>query len=829
MIDLIKIWLTSKSWFWKSKAKYARVDFLLERTLYNQRTSFTKAKSSTQVLGSITTVGLKSLGGVILTLAFLALFENHIRASTTFLEPLSKDQIDFNIDQLRLYAQLLTTIFSIYFASIGIILSTGYTKLRRDIIQLLTAEQVGNVYSRVLVFSAIFCLTATTLESYGIALGVSVYTLGTFLTAISSLALFPLGQRLFNFFNLNQLASSEVLPRIAHHIENAAKFNNSVSLSNHHSKQARLAFKQLCYIDDQMKGETKKLNDNLPALSNNYSVLLQHYLHNKHRIDHQSYWFPRRRKHKQWFFAGDSATNFALQTSSQLATEDEADYQWLENEIIDRLAKHVELAFKAKDFRLGLDLLSHMSSRISTYSEQFHFTIGMQEIQRMQAVIEAAFASLKDVENDHDELVLLIGIADTWSAFGSNLCIETMRRIITFEKELKYFFDADIWTSKSLKNLPSFLQVELNVAVERINFEISVEGQRLSKPKYVQQLAIQKLLNHYAKVLQDVSNYYAFTIPNFIRKLTEIHMKEAATQVLLASLHNHWKLPRWFDDISQLVNRYREFEHYPEKQYVFPDISFDCMRKQHATSRDEAIAMLGEASIVGHIFIQKENDELPDHFGHIYFELAEACIDALEQNDEQKLSKSIPMYMLLAFMASDSKFLDPELDINDEFRLHLISTVLNDIMSVLGFAILYGAYFDNSRLSKMALGEFDKWLSKMPTKKPYLERMVRLSDSSSFSFSPLPRDMIRFNWKSAFEHRTREDGYGEQRGIGRGKAHRNKVIRAFLRDSFSDASHLFIALHILPQLGSVDFKIDHHISSLKRSLEATEDKEEGGL
>lgn len=805
------------------------MDFLLERTLYNQRTSFTKAKSSTQILGSITTVGLKSLSGVILTLAFLVLIESYIRTNTTFLEPLSKDQIKFNIDQLRLYAQLLTTIFSIYFASIGIILSTGYTKLRRDIIQLLTTEQVGNVYSRVLVFSAIFCLTATTLESYSIALGVSVYTVGTFLTAISSLALFPLGQRLFNFFNLNQLASSEVLPRVAHHIENAAKSNNSVSLSNHHSKEARLAFKQLCYIDDQMKGETKRLNDNLPALSYDYSVLLQHYLYNKHRIAHQSYWFPRRKKHKQWFFAGDSVTHTALHTSSQLAAEDEADYQWLENEIIDRLAKHVELAFETEDFKLGLNLLSQMSSRISTYSEQFQFTIGMQEIQRMQAVIEAAFASSEKVEKEHDELVLLIGIADAWAAFGSNLCLETMRRMITFEEELKHFFDADIWTSKSLKSLPSFLQVELDVVVKRINFERSIEGQRLSKPRYVQQLAIQKLLNHYAKVLQDVSDYYAFTIPNFVKKLTEMQMKEAATQVILANLHNYWKLPRWFDEISQLVNRYKEFEHYSEKQYLFPDINFTDMRRQHATSRDEAIAMLGEASIVGHIFRQEQNDELPDHFGHIYFELAEACIDALGQNDEEKLSKSIPMFMLLAFQASDSKFLDPELDINDEFRLHLISTVLNDIMSVLGFAILYGAYYDNSRLSEMALDEFDTWVSRVPTKKPYLERMVRLSNPRSFSFSPSPRDMIRFNWKSAFEHRTRQDGYGDQMGMGRGKPHKNKVIRAFLRNSFSDASHLFIALHILPQLGSVDFEIGHDISSLKRSLEATEDSEEGYL
>ena len=57
------------------------------------------------------------------------------------------------------------------------------------------------------------------------------------------------------------------------------------------------------------------------------------------------------------------------------------------------------------------------------------------------------------------------------------------------------------------------------------------------------------------------------------------------------------------------------------------------------------------------------------------------------------------MFMSLAFLAADSNFADPSLDVNNEFRLHLISTVINDLASVLGFAILYGAYFDNEKLS----------------------------------------------------------------------------------------------------------------------------------
>lgn len=59
--------------------------------------------------------------------------------------------------------------------------------------------------------------------------------------------------------------------------------------------------------------------------------------------------------------------------------------------------------------------------------------------------------------------------------------------------------------------------------------------------------------------------------------------------------------------------------------------------------------------------------------------------------------------------------------------------------------------------------------------------------------------------------------------MGRGKQHPNKIVREFLR-SFSEASHLFFAKQIVPQLEQIDFEIDHHITSLERRLR--EDDEE---
>ncbi|MFY0640377.1 MAG: hypothetical protein JXR16_04960 [Bermanella sp.] len=817
MNDWLRVWASSKSWFWRFRTWFGKINFAVESSSYKRDASLSKAKVSIRIFGSFTWIGVKSLFWIILSLAALIFVEGYVVHNLSWLPTLSADDKKFNIEQLRLYAQVLTAIFSIYFATIGIILSAGYTRLRRDIIQMLTNEQVGSVYSRVLVLSAMFCLAATALPLFGLEPGLFVYASGTLLTLLSALALFPLGQRLFNFFDLIILARSEILPNIARHIEGVANRKNSTSLANHHSKAARLALEQLSYIDDRVKAGSEGLKDNLPVLTDDYTGLLLYYLQRKQRIDKESFWFPRRSKHKQWFLAGDTVTSMALKTSSQqLLIEEKPDHQWLENEIVERLAGHIELAFQAGDFDLALKLIGRFSTRISAYATGFQFEIGMKELNRFKEIIEKAFASLNSVADDKSAK-LQIDIADTWAALGSNLCLETLRGMLTFEKELKKFFEKDHWTEKSLRHLPALLQVELAFIVERIEFEQVIEGQRLSKPKYVQQLAVQRLLHQYANILPSICDFYQNLLPAFVESLLKLKMSESATQVVLASLHSHWKLPRWFHDLEQLVEGYHKYEFYTQEQYKLPEINIAEMAKQLASARDTAIQRLGRGAMVEHIFESKHNDDLPDHFGQIYFELGEACISAFEQNDENKLDKVLPMFMSLAFLAADLRFADPSLDVNKEFRLHLISTVINDLASVLGFAILYGAYFDNDKLSAGAIAKFDAWIERATDKQQYLNRMVLFSNPRSFSWSASPRDLIRINWKMSFEHRARQDGFGDQMRMTRGKAHPNQIVREFLR-SHSDASHLFFATQVVPQLGPLDFEIDYHITDLVRRL-----------
>lgn len=760
---------------------------------------------------------MKGLFGAVLVLTALNMFEDYVRRVVSWLPPLGKKESEFQIEQLRLYAQLLTAIFSIYFATIGIILSSGYTRLRGDIVRALVNEHVGSTYSKVLVFAAIFCLAATASPMLGLETGLFVYVFGTGLTLVSALALFPLGQRLFNFFDLNLLVHSEILPRIVRHIECAASPRNSISLAAYHSSAARQCLAQLSYIDDRLKTGKEGLEDKVPALHRHYTLLLLLYLEKKHQIDQESYWFPRRIRHKQWFLAGDTTTSMALESSSQHAlVESSPDYVWLENEVVGRLTGHVELAFQVGNFELALALIGKFELRATTYAQQFQFDLGMQELKTLKAIIEKGFEKAEFARDDTKAKITMM-IADAWTALGSNFCFEFLRRMVTFEKVFQRFLESDEWTKKSLRALPPFLQADLAIVVERIQFEKRFEGQRLSKAKYVQQLAVQRLLQHYAAILPVVSEYFHYVIPDFVTTLTKLDLPKAATQVTLNSLHSYWKLPRWFGDVASLLDRYHAYNHYADKHYALPVIDTTVMSKQLVSARDKAVELLASAPLVKHILDSEYDEKLPDHFGQIYFELGEACISALEQNDESKLEKVLPIFLTLAFLAADSKFTDPAFKVDREYRLHLVSTVINDVASVLGFAILYGEYFANGKLSQGAIAKFNFWIGRVPDKHSYLKRMVLLSDPHGFSMSASPRNMIRMKWKMSFENRAGADGYGSRLGLVPGLPHPSKVVRALL-GSFSDASHLFFAQQVLPQFEKIDFDISHQISDLARKL-----------
>lgn len=761
-------------------------------------------------------IGIKKF--LIVGLAILSLELSEIYVFEQFdlaVWPSEKVIGDYN-GQLEFYAVLLAAIFSIYFATIGIVLSTGYARLNRDIVTLLVGEQVGNIYTGMLVFATAFCLTITALNTFNYQTGFIAYVLATFLTVMSVLILFPMGQRLFSFFELSPLVESEILPKIFESIDRVSKTASSVSFQNHFSLQAQNRLRQLFYIDDRLQTDKDKLKQNLPYLTKQHSSILIHYLSKKHLIPENSYWYPRKHIYKDWFLAGDNATSMALSTGSQIAPDEKPDLNWLEEKLHTRIHYHLEKALKLKDWDLALKLVLQSSHRTLECAQGLYFTVGLRDIKESKLLLEKHLVHAPI--DDSEVKMQVMALVDAWTAITHNFFLETLRRMQTFDGELLSFFEKDDWSRVASKNLPSFLQLKISYLQDKIEFEQKIEGQRLSQPKYLQQLTIKAVLDYYSEIIQTIVLFENDEFISFANKLLEIKHPAAATHVILTTLHSIWKLPGWFAELDNLFKQYSKFEKYDSDSYMLPRIDIEKIQLGFENTREQLISKLTDKKLGNHLFdFEKHNSSLPDHFGQTYFILANECFSALDKNEPEKLAKVFQTFLSLSFMADNVKFADPTLDVNQEYRLHLVSTANKDIATILGYGILYAEYHDNTELQDIPITIWEKIIENFDNKKQYLERMVRLSDSHSFSMSMPIRETFRTEWKMQFEARLRDDGFGDRYNSYDRKSHPSDIVDVF-RGTYYSASDVFFALKIIDEIELPDDQINHQIKNYKSQL-----------
>lgn len=819
MLTRLKVWAVSTGRFWKARSWLSRQSFRVEK-LRHDGTSGVRAQVQKSRIGwQLIWIGLKKFLAVGLALLALEYAEHRIVDEFQLTSwPDASTHDDYN-GQLEFYAVLLAAIFSIYFATIGIILSTGYAKLNRKIVSLLIGEQVGNLYTSTLIFATAFCLTVTAINILGHQTGLTVYVVSSCLTVLSVLTLFPIGRRLFEFFELTPLIDGEILPKIAQHIERVAQDRNSISYQNYFSRLARTKLKQLDFINEKLQSEQTKVEQNLPLLTSRYSGLLAYYLQHKHKIPEDSYWFPRVQFHPNWFLAGDSATSMALQMSSQITPEERPDLDWLESEALEKIHHHLERALKAKKWELSLRLVSDLSHRASVYAHGLYFQTGLDDVVAVRLLLEKYLSELEGSDSEASKHA--IALADTWAAIAQNFFLETLRRILTFDKELMQFFQEDDWSFAASKNLPAFLQVRIRPLQNRIAFEQKIEKRRLSRPKYLQQLTIKTVLEQYIEIVETVAEFESVKLPKFAQSLIASGHPAAATQVVLSTLHSNWKLPGWYDDLDRLFSRYSEYHLYDDEMYKLPALDFEKLQNQFEVQRSELMKLLSDKNLGSHLFASRTHDtSLPDHFGQSYFVLANECLNALNQNDEEVLERVFQTFFGLAFMAANFKFTDPDLEVNQEFRLHLISSANKDLATLLGYAILYAEHHQNDALKTIPMKIWEGLLSAAEDRKGYLERTMLLSDSRKFSMSASPRDLIRTEWKMKFEALLREAGYND-RYSSYGPKHPSDIVDEF-RGGYYDASDIFFALHVLDEVGLSEDKINRKITSFKSQLERRE-------
>jgi len=346
-------------------------------------------------------------------------------------------------------------------------------------------------------------------------------------------------------------------------------------------------------------------------------------------------------------------------------------------------------------------------------------------------------------------------------------------------------------------------------------------------PNISNSYSVQRLLLIYNEIIPQAVDFLKNQIPEFAEDVINAGHPGPATQVVLANLHIYWKLPSWLDKISGLLGRYHSFEHYKEKAYLFNAIDVEALTKSVPLARGRAIALLTDNRVVEHLLSFENDGELPDQLGHAYYVLSEECMDALRLNDLRRLRQAAKTFYSLAVLI-DSRHFQNDTTVSQEFRLHLASTIIQDVTSIAGFAILYGEVHQNPELSKVVDNSVNVLISIYPDRSLYLTRMILLSNSRNFSHAMSPREHARFQWRSEFDREVGGGDFSRLPSHHITPDHPSKIVATFLRAPFARASDLFLALKVLPELGDTKFEIDYSIRELARQLNMRSENEGTG-
>jgi hypothetical protein len=238
---------------------------------------------------------------------------------------------------LSVFAQLAGVFLGLYFASIGLLVSTVYAKAPGDIRNLFIAEKTGNFYIKIIIQLCAVSTLLMTLQSATIIVGMTSLVYISLLALLSILSFVKIANRAFNLYNpaafLDHIVSD--LMRYLKAITPGSIFWKNSSLQNHYRELAQSTIKTfhsiLRIMNDKDFNESQ--NESLKYLSKTAIQLFNHYISIKNGIPQNSYWFRRNHEYPDWFTASESSIDLSIRTSTSLYPNEVIDYLWFETEL----------------------------------------------------------------------------------------------------------------------------------------------------------------------------------------------------------------------------------------------------------------------------------------------------------------------------------------------------------------------------------------------------------------------------------------------------------------------------------------------------------------
>mgnify|MGYP001613871348 CR=1 FL=1 len=216
-------------------------------------------------------------------------------------------------------------------------------------------------------------------------------------------------------------------------------------------------------------------------------------------------------------------------------------------------------------------------------------------------------------------------------------------------------------------------------------------------------------------------------------------------------------------------------------------------------------------------------DGLPDYFGQALTEGIQACHDACEENDPERLKKILPAVFSASLSAYDrlrEKVKDwSQLDSQVAFA----GEPLENLFEISGYAKLYAELYQSPEIWNVFENLWNTYFAAVDAKK-VIEMIAAITRYRDSLFTMMPQATLRTNWQIAFENKLREQGipvFPDNRSYDsvngrRQPTHTSPIIRVLERSGglrlMASARDVFFATYLsnLPAAAGIELPDRHN-------------------
>ena len=556
---------------------------------------------------------------------------------------------------------------------------------------------------------------------FNIRINPVIALLSLFLTVRIIIIYFELAQRVYLFSDINMLTKTiyqEINIRFKY-LQKAIKNNKSDSVFNSYGNQVILLLDTLKSLQKEILKD--KDTEDITKFTNYIFAIMVRYTEFKNLIPLDSKWYRLKYEPVNWFEAEFFEVNLRTQTGTSLNNKQIADHYFLEEYITDLFTKSIKFLIKnnrneelyriINNYYLSLDMILANCGDFEYWNK---FNKNIEDI-----IINSNLAE----DDNYEAIIDFISLNKVSFVLNAQKYISN-----TYNSYIKKSInELGTFLTKDSKNNILFVNVGTVKFIEKIKYELSVEGKVITSDKYIHE----SLSFNFIKMISLILKTLELNYDNICLQAENLSKKSySLSSCLLYSriIEIENKLIMVIDEISSIYEELIKEEYNFKFDKLNVEELLDKINKKHYSNLIEYAKTFLSSDKCDYKSVKI------DFCGEIFYNFSEAILETVLNNDYDNFEIIYQYYPSICFMAEAFIYNNLDRTYNQNYLISKYKIPMITSMNLNGCIIYHSHIINDDRWEIKVKNTFNSIVKKLDNSYEILKKMALYASVDNHSF-----------------------------------------------------------------------------------------------